>query len=370
MDLARRGRLAAAQVRAGAADRLRSDLARWPELVRISIACGLAWSAARWSGVPLPVLAPLATLSTVQRTSYGTLREGLRQTVGVIVGALAALVTGVLFGIGLWTIAGTVLVALLLSRRSTGLQAATTSLLVLALGTHYGHVRVEALLIGTAVGVVVSVLTPVSFVRRARRALADLAGDTARLLSDISRGVAAPFAEPQAQSWLKRARGLEEPLTHARQTARDARESVRWTPLRRTPQVRAVQLDDAVDALDHLVGQVRAIARTLADATTEHHESRGRAHPWLAQPARQALTTAAEALFGYATALRDDAAVARLRELTALPRRPRPALDQVGSRGSAGRAELSVLTECARILSEVDPAGPHRPWRLRLSGAG
>lgn len=304
------------------------------------------------------MLAPLATLSAVQRTSYGTLREGLRQAVGVVLGALAALVTGVLFGIAWWTVALTVLVALLLSRRSTGMQAATTSLLVLALGTHYGHVRVEALLIGTAVGVVVSVLTPVSFVRRARGALAELAEETARLLRDITEGVAVPFDEPETQTWLKRARGLEEPLAHARQTVRDARESVRWTPLRRTPHVRAVQLDEAVDAFDHLSGQVRGIARSLADATTERHDTGRGPHPWLAQPVREALATAAEALDAYATALGHDEASERLRTLTARARRPSRAAPR-----SAGPAEVAVLTECARILSELDPVGAHQPWR-------
>jgi hypothetical protein len=354
-------RVAAARLRADLAARGRSDVQRWPELLRVSIASGLAWVAARRAGVPLPVLAPLATLSTVQRTSYGTLREGLRQAVGVLLGALAALVVGALLGVRWWTVAGIVLGALLLSRRSTGMQAATTSLLVLALGTRYGHVRVEALLIGTAVGVAVSVVTPVSLVGRARDALAALAEDVGRLLCDIAAGVAVPFEDAQAQTWLKRARDLEEPLAHARQTVRDARESVRWTPLGRAPQVRAVDLDEAVAAFDHLTGQVRGVARALAEATAQQHEDGRPSHPWLALPAREALSTCGAALFAYAEALSASRVSERLRALTRRDRRPKHA--DLPPRSQPGQAELTMLTESARILSEVDPAGAHRPWR-------
>ncbi len=368
MDLPRRTRVAGAQLRAGAIERMRTDVARWPELVRVAIACGLAWLAARASGVPLPVLAPLATLSAVQRTSYGTLREGLRQGVGAVLGALAALVAGVLFGIALWTVALTVLVALLLSRRSTGMQAATTSLLVLALGTHYGHVRIEALLIGTGVGVAVSALTPVSLISRARTALADLADDMARLLGDVAEGVAVPFTEPRAQNWLTRARGLEEALGHARRTTQDARESVRWTPLRQTRHARALDLGDAVDALDHLVGQVRAIARSVADLAAAQQERRAAPPPCLSRSVRDALPATAQALRDYGAALRVDAAAIPLRKhVRSLRQRASAPTRAAASAGHAGLGELAILTECTRILSEVDPAGSHRPWRQRAA---
>jgi uncharacterized membrane protein YgaE (UPF0421/DUF939 family) len=344
---------------------LRDAGQRAPEVVRVSGASALAWFVARRLGCELPVLAPLATLVTVQRTAYATIREGGRQAAGGVLGASAALVAGVVIGLHAWTVALTVAVALLVSARSTGSQAATTALLVLALGLRYGHVRIEALLVGSAVGVAVGVLTPLPLVAPARRTLSGLAATTSALLRDVAEGVRAPFGTAASQEWLRRARALDDDLGRARRAAQDARDSVRWTPLVHLPAARELRLDEAVDALAHVVGQVRTIARELADLAAEHDEQHGDEHPWLAVGVHDGLMAAVEGLSAYADAL----AAADAHDRETLHRRAaalRHVIRGIDPPPATGRhwarVQAQLLTEAERVLAEIDPRGAHPVW--------
>jgi hypothetical protein len=256
-----------------------------------------------------------------------------------------------------------VFVALLVSGKSTGAQAATTSLLTLALGVRYTQVRVEALVIGTAIGIVVGLATPVSLVGRARAAMSGLADDIARLLRDVAGGVEVPFDEARAQAWLQRARGFGGGLREVEARVRDARESVRWAPFRYGRADENVELSEALTALDHLVGQARTIARTLADLAGAHADRTGEPHPWLALPVRTALADAAEAVCRYAAALRSERDVDGLRDwLERATDGPAPYDAARADDPDVARAQTVLVTESRRVLHEVDPRGAHRPW--------
>ncbi|MFD0560921.1 aromatic acid exporter family protein [Kitasatospora saccharophila] len=134
------------------------------QTARVAVACALAWEAAviLLGEDEQPVLAPLAALLTVQLTVFRTLAQGLRQTGGVVLGALAALGLLRLAGANFASIGLAVGVCLglgkLLRLGEQATEVPVTVLLVLSTGAPYAPVRIWDTLVGVASGVLVNLV--------------------------------------------------------------------------------------------------------------------------------------------------------------------------------------------------------------------
>lgn len=330
-------------------------------------------------GSPVPVLAPLAAVLTVQGTVLQTIKRGVQYAASVIAGVFATLFLANLLGARGWSI-GLVIFVTLVAGRALRLgpqsnQVAISALLVLSLGRGYGIARVLDTVVGAGVGILANlVVPPPTRVERAARTVADLGDDLAGLLADVGHGLTAGWGPPQAQHWLERARGLRHAVASAEQAADEGEESLRLHPRGREAADAVERIREGLVALDHVAGQVRGLARTLADDADAVAGRR------IEVPAAFAgsLLAAAGALAAFAQvqerAPRDCGRhVDRLRTcLRTAAARGREAA--VGMRAGAQATEQAwevrgaLLADLQRLLREVDP--DHGPHARAVPGGG
>ena len=359
-------------------------------------AAGIAWVvAARLTGVPSPVLAPLAAVLVVQATVYQTMQSGFRRVVGVVLGVLLALVLGQWLGLNAWSLTFVLLLALLVGRmfRLGGQtnQVAVSALLVLAIGgtaTGYAQERIFETLVGALVGVLVNVLVaPPVHVHVARDSIAAMARKIAGLLVDIGQRLAdeeVVFAPGRTRELLWTARDFHHEIADIREQLDHASESLRYNPRHsvfvspaRRPEPAALleRARAGTDAVDHIVDQTSGIARALVDVG----EGRSGAEwdPAVTARVGELVTSTGRAVETWAQALVADDPDAPEEPGEEGPRKrlvrdiehARAKLAVLSQELAAHRGEAagsktmswlvvgSVLADISRILAEVDPAG-------------
>jgi hypothetical protein len=312
----------------------------------------------------LPALAALGAILTVQVTVKQTVTFGIQQVVGVTVGVGAAIVLVGVVGVHLWSVAVVILGALVVGHllrlgRQVN-QVAISALLVLALGSGYGGVRVIDTLLGAVVGVLVNALiVPPTHVQNAAAEIARVAEDLGLLLVDMARGLRAGWDHKAAQDWLRRARELDGARARAGEAVRRGDESLVYNPLARGEAESVARLTEAHTALEHVATQIRGAARALADLHGD--PAAGPVLEALADPLEQA--GAAVAAFGQLqtdgsdTARTElqrahDAAAAGLEKVSAALAELPPEQD--------ARTLVSLYVDVGRLLHEIDPvAGAH-----------
>lgn len=336
------------------------------QIAKTALAATVAWELAIvLLHSTLPALAALGAILTVQVTVKQTVTFGIQQVVGVTVGVGGGLVLVSVLGVHLWTVALLILLALavgnLLRLGRQVNQVAISAVLVLALGTGYGSVRIIDTLLGATVGVLVNaLLAPPTHVQSAAARIARVAEDVGLLLIDMGEGLRRGLDHKAARGWLHRARELDADRAGAGDAVRRGDESLVYNPLAQGEAEAVARLTEAHTALEHVANQVRGIARTMADlhgdpaALPVFHT--------LADPLEQA--GAAVGAFGrlQVAGQRDqardelrrahDGAVAGLEKvsvaLAGLPSEQDP------------RMLVSVYIDAGRLLHEIDPtAGAH-----------
>ena len=83
----------------------------------------------------------------------------------------------------------------------------------------------------------------------------------------MAEGVAAGFTQKQAGNWLAKARLLVEEIPTLRSQALEAKQFARWSPLTENNEADALYVQGV--AVEHMVVQVRTMARTLFDSTSD-----------------------------------------------------------------------------------------------------
>jgi len=128
--------------------------------------------------------------------------------------------------------------------------------------------RLLSTLIGAAVAIVFSYFshsnTPAG---RTVNQIARIGKRSAELISDMAEGVAAGFNQKQAGSWLAKARVLGEEIPTLRSQALEAKQYAKWSPLAGIDEADALYVQGV--AVEHMVVQVRTMARTLFDSTLD-----------------------------------------------------------------------------------------------------
>jgi hypothetical protein len=85
----------------------------------------------------------------------------------------------------------------------------------------------------------------------------------------MAEGVAAGFNQKQAGNWLAKARLLAEEIPSLRSQAIEAKQYARWSPLAGVDEAAALYVQGV--AVEHMVVQVRSMARTLFDSTLDEN---------------------------------------------------------------------------------------------------
>ena len=334
------------------------------QIAKTALAATVAWElAVRVLHSPLPALASLGALLTVQVTVKQTVSFGFQQVVGVTVGVGAAVLAVGVLGVHAWSVGVVILGALVVGNllrlgRQVN-QVAISALLVLALGTAYGSARIVDTLLGAVVGVLVNALVaPPTHVQGAAEQIARVAGDLGILLTDVAAGLRGRWDHAAATDWLRRAREVEAERVEARDAARRGEESLRYNPLARADAEDVARLTEAQSALEHTSTQVRGIARALTDLADEHTDDERAALARLAD----LLELAGTAVAAYGRTQLDPAARADLaRAHDAAETSRRAVSDSLAALPSTNdpRTLVSIYVDAGRMLHEVAPDGAH-----------
>jgi hypothetical protein len=128
--------------------------------------------------------------------------------------------------------------------------------------------RLVSTLIGAAVAIIFSYFshanTPAG---RTVNQISRLGKRGAELISEMAEGVAAGFSQKQAGAWLAKARLLVEEIPDLRSQAIEARRYAKWSPLAEVDHAESLYIQGI--AIEHMMVDIRSMARTLFDASLD-----------------------------------------------------------------------------------------------------
>ena len=221
------------------------------------------------------LVAAIVCALSIRISLYKSIREGLGQIVGTAIGAGVALLTVHYFSFGVIAIGLTVFLCSVVARGLRLGEVASVNVPVTALivigpgisGSTAEH-RLVSTLIGAAVAIVFSYFSHASTpAGRTVNQISRLGVRSAELVSEMAEGVAAGFTQKQSGAWLSKARLLVEEIPILRSQAIEAKRYARWSPLAEVDEAESLYIQGI--AIEHMLVQIRSMARTLFDATLD-----------------------------------------------------------------------------------------------------
>ncbi len=221
------------------------------------------------------LVAAIVCALSIRISLYKSIREGLGQIVGTAIGAGVALLTVHYFSFGPIAIGTTVLLCSVVARglrlgEVASVNVPVTALIVIGPGISGSTAenRLVSTLIGAGVAIVFSYFshanTPAG---RTVNQISRLGKRGAELISEMAEGVAAGFSQKQAGAWLAKARLLVEEIPNLRSQAIEARRYAKWSPLAEVDQAESLYIQGI--AIEHMMVDIRSMARALFDATLD-----------------------------------------------------------------------------------------------------
>lgn len=220
----------------------------------------------------LDLTAPLTALLVVQASTVGTLRTGLVRVGAVLTGVLVSVALAGYVGLSWWSLAAAVAASLILARAlrlgEQSLEAPISAMLILAVSTPAlaAEVRVLNTLIGTVVGIGLSLLLPVSVPNaRASDAVRRVARSQAALLDEVALtlGDRAPHPE-EVKAWFDWALHIAADIGEAFTAVQALQESRTLNPRALMAAKVHPGLRSALDRLDRCLAAVRALLAVIA----------------------------------------------------------------------------------------------------------
>lgn len=257
--------------------RLFTDRRAWVQQIVVTAgAAATAWQVGDLAFKNGGLVAAIVASLTVRISVHKSAREGFGQILGTAIGAGTALASVSIFGFGMITVAITVLLSLVVARalhlgEVASINVPVTALIVIGPGLSESNAenRMASTLIGATIAILFSYFAhPKTPAGRTIDQIASLGLRSAHLLEVMSEGVATVFTEKDAGGWLMKARLLVEEIPKVRAQALEARTFAKWFPTAERDE--AEELYSRGVAVEHIVVQVRTIARTLFDAAVEN----------------------------------------------------------------------------------------------------
>ena len=251
------------------------------QIVVASLASTTAWLIGDYLVFNGGLVAAIVCALSIRISLYKSVREGLGQIVGTAIGAGVALLTVYYFSFGPIAIGMTVLLCSVVARglrlgEVASVNVPVTALIVIGPGISGSTAenRLISTLIGAAVAIVFSYFshanTPAG---RTVNQISRLGKRGAGLISEMAAGIAAGISQKQAGSWLGKARLLVEEIPSLRSQAIEARRYAKWSPLAEVDQAESLYIQGV--AIEHMVVQIRSMARTLFDSTLDPNRKEG-----------------------------------------------------------------------------------------------
>ncbi len=241
-------------------------------IVQTAVAAALAWYVAHdLIGHANAFFAPIAATVAIGLAAQQYIRRVVELTFGVAVGIAVAdaLVSAV--GHGTWQLSVVVLVSMAVAVVIGGgplfiTQAAVQAILVATLPASNTGARFVDALVGGGIGLAVVILAPTSPMRTARREAAVFFADLASALDDIADALASHDVAA-AREALAHARAVEPGFRRWLVSLRSGREKATLSPPYWRVRPQLARDADAAEPLEHVVRNVRVLARGAVRVT-------------------------------------------------------------------------------------------------------
>lgn len=245
------------------------------QIVVAGIAGAFAWLLGDQLIINGGLVAAIVCTLSIRISLHKSLREGFGQIVGTAIGAGVALLTVSIFDFGFISIGTTIFLCAVVARalhlgEVASVNVPVTALIVIGPGLSESTAihRLASTLVGAAVAIAFSYFShPKTPLDRAREQISLVGSKAARLLAEMSEGVAAGYTQKDAAQWLSRGRLLIEEIPTIRAQSVEAKGYARWIRTGTRDAAEEVYIEGL--AVEHTVVQVRAIARTLFDSILE-----------------------------------------------------------------------------------------------------
>lgn len=245
------------------------------QIVVAGIAGAFAWLLGDQLIINGGLVAAIVCTLSIRISLHKSLREGFGQIVGTAIGAGVALLTVSIFDFGFISIGTTIFLCAVVARalhlgEVASVNVPVTALIVIGPGLSESTAihRLASTLVGAAVAIAFSYFShPKTPLDRAREQISLVGSKAARLLAEMSEGVAAGYTQKDAAQWLSRGRLLIEEIPAIRAQSVEAKGYARWIRTGTRDAAEDVYIEGL--AVEHTVVQVRAIARTLFDSILE-----------------------------------------------------------------------------------------------------
>ena len=245
------------------------------QIVVASLSGATAWLVGNQLGTNGGVVAAIVSTLTIRISLHRSVREGIGQILGTVVGAGVALVAVKLFTFGFIAVAVTIFFCSVLARFLrlgviASVNVPVVAMIIIGPGLSESTVlhRLEATFIGAAIAIVFSYFShPKTPIDRTYEFLNNLGLQGAALLAEMSEGVAAGYQQSDAGHWLARSRALVRKLPELRLQTSEAKGYTRWIRIGQRDAAEKASLESL--AIEHTLVQIRVIARTLFDASVD-----------------------------------------------------------------------------------------------------
>ena len=244
-----------------------------------SIAASFAWFIGDLLVENGGLVAAIICSLSIRISMYKSVREGFGQIIGTAIGAGVALATVYFFDFGSLAIGTTVLFCAVVARalrlgEVASVNVPVTALIVIGPGLDQNLAihRLGSTLIGAGVAIAFSYFshakTPAG---RTLDQLTNLGKKISALFltmsNELNQGLNQGLNQTNASQWLTQARLLVEEIPKLKAQALEAKAYARWSPLEEVDEAEDLYLKAV--ALEHIVVQIRTIARTLFDLSVE-----------------------------------------------------------------------------------------------------
>ena len=221
------------------------------------------------------LVAAIVCALSLRVSLYKSVREGVGQIIGTAIGAGIALLTVHIFNSGFLVIGITVFMSAMVAKairlgEVASVNVPVTALIVIGPGISETTAlsRFSSTVIGAIVAIGFSYFShPKTPAGRTTDQLKRLSKKSAELLGIMSEGVASGYSQTKAGNWLEEARILAEEIPALRSQSLEAKRYARWSPLQEADQADHIYLRSI--GLEHIVVQVRTVARILFDMAVE-----------------------------------------------------------------------------------------------------
>ena len=245
------------------------------QIIVTSVAAAVAWFVGDKLISKGGLVAAIVCVLSIRVSLYKSIREGAGQIIGTAIGAGIALLAVTVFDSEFLVIGMTVLLSAVIARairlgEVASVNVPVTALIVIGPGISESTAlhRFSSTLIGAVVGSAFSYFShPKTPAGRTSDQLRQVGKKAAQQLGQMAEGVAAGYSQKRAGDWLTDARQLVEEIPNLRSQSLEAKRYARWSPLQEADL--ADQLYMRAVALEHIVVQVRGVARSLFDLAVE-----------------------------------------------------------------------------------------------------